>query len=217
MKRITLIRWAYLLAVVPLMLGSLVFFCWYYARRVYAIDLRIEGLSLLALLLFVLCGAVVLVLTTVALLRDRTRFFIKIGPVLLLVLTCLAIDVYGTMYDQLREKVYFRFELQGSGITEVEVWSAHMRSGRRSDPNKDDVLLSFMPVYTYDWGSHGSAGPMRALDSVFVEVHTAGAQKAWCLPWLREGECRTLTLSDLEQLPAARTMEQQHGRLGVIH
>src|SRR5262249_6539675 len=151
MKRFGLLWWTYAFATTPLVVGSLIFFFGFYARRWYAIDVRIEGPALCALLLYFLFCVVTVVLCVVGFFRDRSLRKRLIGPLFIVAITLVMIDLYANAYD-FGQRAFVRFNVKGSGITEITLWSAHFKTGERRAPDKESMVLSFHPTYVYDWG-----------------------------------------------------------------
>lgn len=204
MRRFGLIWWTYAFAITPLLVGSAIFFYWFYTRRWYAIDTHIEYPAFLAILLFFLFGSIVLVLSAVHCIRERTLWDGAIGPLCILAVTLVAIDLYGAMHDRLSEWVYLRIDTQGSNVTEVNIWSAHFEQGFRTNPDEHDLIFNYGPTYTYDWGMRGSSGTYYTVDSVFVEVHSMGQVRTYVMPELGKGQCASITLKDIAQFPLAK-------------
>lgn len=198
-RRFDLLWWTYAFALSPLIVGSSIFFYWFYSRRWFAHDADIELAAFLSILVYIAFGVIVLILTGVAWHRDLSKWRRSIGPLGLLGLTWMAVDLYSTSYGSLMERVFVRIDARGSGITEMVLWSAHFEQGYRDDPDKHAFILSYTPVLEYDYDHRSSIGPAFTVDSVFLEVHTGGQTRTYALPELLKGECQSFTLQEIEK------------------
>lgn len=204
-------RWAYLLALLPLVLGSIIFFYWFYQRAWYAVDAEIEVLAFLAILMYFVLGAITVILCIVSVIRDRRHWYWILGPLAIVGLTFQAIDYYDACVHG-DTHAYVGIDVRGSGITDVELWSTHFRTGWRADPRKERLVLTFEPTYTYNWGVSYSGGESPyVIDSVFIEIHDGFSSNTYALPTLAKGDCIQLTTEEIRSLPKTRSMRAAYG------
>lgn len=212
MKRFGLLWWVFALSITPLLFGSVVFFYWYYSREWFARSADIEGVALLAILIYGLFGLVALCLLVHHCLHVRGMWGLALVPVFILSSTWAMIDLYATTYRALREKAYVRVVDRELGPTHVAVWSAHFEQGVYVENDDREFMFSYQPTRAYDWSQRdNSMGPYYTVDSVFIEVREDGRTRCWLLPFLEKGDCRTLTMSEIRQLPGALSREARYG------
>ncbi len=117
-----------MLALHPLIFVSTIFFTWFFARHWYAHDVRIMGISALAILSFLALGIVALVLCAIALFKNRSSWTRILGPIAILVITLGMITIYSDHYDN-DVRAYVGIDVRGSEITAVMRWSSHFCAG----------------------------------------------------------------------------------------
>ena len=214
-KRLGLIGWAYVLALLPMIFGSGIFITWYFSRHWYALDVRIMGISALAVLSFLALGIVALVLCCIALFKNRSNWTRVLGPVTILLGTLGMIEVYSDRYDN-DDRAYVRIDVRGSQITEVMLWSSHFCTGRRAGPNKETLVFAFAPVYVYNWGIVGSSsGSPYTIDPVYLEVHHCGGVSTYLMPEMRNGDCMRFNTHDVFLLRPAKDIVDVYGGFQV--
>lgn len=212
MKRFGLLWWVFVLASTPLLFGSIVFFYWYYSRAWFARAAHIEGAALLAIALYGLFGVVALCLLVHHCVHERRKWGLVMLPLFILAITWAVIDLYSTTYRALGERAYLRVVECEASPADIIIWSAHFRQALYVDNDEDEFLFSYQPVYTYDWSrEHDSLGPYYTVDSVFIEIREEGRTRCWLLPVMENGDCQTLTMSEIVQLPGALTRDARYG------
>ena len=211
MKRHGLIGWAYVLALLPLIFGSGIFFTWFFARHLYAFDLDIFGVAAVAIFSFLILGVVTLILCGVELFKNRSKWARSFGPVAILLGTLGMITIYADLYGN-DDRAYVRIDVRGSQITEVMLWSSHFCTGRRANPSNEALVFTFVPVYDYNWGIKGSAsGSPYTIDPVYLEVHHGGSVMTYQLPPLTKRECMGFNMHEIFHLRPAKNIAEVYG------
>jgi hypothetical protein len=203
MKRLGSIGWAYVLTLTPMLFGSITFFWWFYARRWYAIDVKIELTAFAAIILYFIGGTIALGFCLDAWVKNKSSWRRVLGPLFVIAFTWVLIDLYGEHHRR-DDRAYLRVDVRNSDVTEVLLWSSHFETGLRRNASKEELVFAFEPVYTYGWGIKTSSGYSHQVDSVFIEVHEHAVIKTFVLPTMRKRACRTLNEEELRQLPVAR-------------
>ena len=213
-KRLGRIGWAYVLALLPLCLGSAAFFYWYFQRRCNAIDAKIEGFALLCIGLYFVLGLVTLILCLLS--ADKHRWYRVLGPLAIVGATWLIIDIYDTLFFS-DDRAYVGVDVRDPDIVDVRLWSSHFEQGTEMIPRKEKLVFIFRPVYTFHWEDYSSSfGYSHQVDSVFIEIIEKDVTRTLVLPDVLKGECLTLTQDDLDQLPVARNRVRADERQTVF-
>ena len=210
MKRLGLVGWAYVLALVPLGLGSGVFFYWFFQRRWNAVDVDIYGPAAVSILLYFGLGFAAAIFCLVGLIKEPKRWYRVVGPLAIVAATWFVVEFYETCFYS-DDHAYLRVDVRGTDVTHVLIWSEHFASGMLKDPRHEVLVFVFDPVYTYDWGGTGSGGDLFVVDSVFIEIHERGNVRTYVLPELLKGDCWSLSEEELYSLPKARNRDEVYG------
>lgn len=206
------IGWAFALSITPLLIGSAVFFYWYYSREWFARDADIESAALVAIVLYILLGLVVLYLAVYHFVYGSARWYWGFGPLLIMVITIGVIDLYSTTHQHIRKRAYVRVVGREPGPTYMAIWSAHFEQVLYVNNDDREFMFSYLPSYTYDWSRvDNSIGPYYTVDSVFIEIRKDGNTRCWLLPFMEKGYCRTLSMDELMHFPVSMSREARYG------
>jgi hypothetical protein len=187
----------YLLSILPLLTGSLVFFYWFYKRIYFALNVNIELLSLFILLGFALYAIITLILCTAIVVKDRDNWKKIIIPILIIVLTLPVIHLYGTVYTELSSKAYVRIINDTEGQIN-RIWSDNFELTYPEEEG-DDFVISFSPVYIYDWRIGRSNSEIDyKVNRLRIDLKLkSDSIETYKLPCFEKGDCQTIHVSDV--------------------
>ena len=193
-----LLKLIYILAILPLLIGSATFFYWYYKRTWYASNADIELFAFFTILGFLLFAVLTLLLCTFFIYKNQTSWKKIIIPILIIVLTFPLIDLYGTLHNSLLDKAYVRIINDSKDLEIDRIWSENFEM-RYFKKNKDDIIISFYPVYNYDWTQMISSDWYHYdINPVFIDLKiTNDSIRTYELNEFSKGDCKTITLTDV--------------------
>jgi len=200
-------------ALLPLLVGSIIFFYWFYERNWFAEDFNIYIYAMFTIAGFIVCAIITLILCAVFVLKNRTEWKKIIVPILIIGFTLPVIHLYETTVKTFSQKAFVRIindtdkEVGRFWSDDFQMWGDTKRS--------DDYVISFYPVYKYDW--HKTRGNSynipHTTNEVFVDLITdRDSMVTYTLPKIEKGECKTIRLSELTKARKVNTNLTTYGR-----
>jgi hypothetical protein len=196
------LKYIYIGALTPLITGSSIFLYWFYKRNWFAENADIELAAGITILGFILFGFITILLSTMLILSNAKDWKKIIAPILIIVLTIPMIDIYGVLYTSLSDKAFVRI-INDTDKTVKRVWSDNFEitifdsAPLDFDADPIDFIISYYPVYTYDWTKEDSFGYDYEITPVKIELLGNGTVSHYTLPEYSKGECRTITLTEI--------------------
>ena len=196
MKR--LLKVIYVGAISPLVIGSFTFFYWYYNRTWYAHDVDIELFTFFTILCFLLFSSVTLILSAIFIYKNRTDWKKTITPILIIGLTFPIIDLYGALHSSLSEKAYLRILNDTEDSIVSRIWSDNFER-TYFENEREGFVISYYPVYRYDWNQRGSISYYYEVNQVYIDVLelTNTSTSTYELGRFSKGDCATIRLTEL--------------------
>jgi len=198
------IRIIWFFAIAPLAFGSLVFVYWYCARTFFAKDADVLGVAMVAVLSFVLAGIILILLSFGYIRRSPTERRKLVFPLLMLPLTILAIKVYSDYYEAMTGRAYIAIDNGQPYARRFWIWSDHFEFIVYCDEDIRDIdrVISFQPVYTYDWAKPTSVGHPYSIDTVYITLDLGNDSiPSFRLPDIPKGACLQLSMSEIMAMP----------------
>ncbi len=190
-----LLKIIYIGAFAPILMGSLTFFYWYYERFWFAKDVSIEILALLSIYLFVILGFIALIFSVGFAVSGSNYRKKIIIPVLVIFLTIPVIDLYSRAYSALSEKAFVRVINDTEGLRIEKIRSANFEIFYFDEK---DFIISYYPVYIYDWTSQISGRWYNyEISNVTIDIVNNDTTITYDFPNLSKGECVTIKLSEI--------------------
>ncbi len=214
MKRLGPVGWAYVVALLPLCVGSSLFWYSMYMREYWAIDAGIEVAAFFTILGWMALSVLVVAMAVVHTLRNGPRRWAMVPPVLIAVGTLPVIWLYGMAHDAMASKCFVRIS-KDLPVSHYWVWSDHFTTSVECDETSAHIM-SFQQVYTYDWDADGSSGPTRSVSQVYLSIpYSLDSIVTYRLPWMDRGACQWLSLSEIVQEPSANTQRKRFPRVDL--
>lgn len=187
----------YILSILPLLTGSMVFFYWFYKRIWYASNVDIELLAFFSILGFVLCIPFVLILCFWIVSKNRADWKKILVPVSIIVLTVPVIHLYGTVHTLISEKAYVRI-INDTDAQISRIWSDNFEL-TNLETKGNDFVISFSPVYIFDWRLGRSNSEIDyKVNPLSIDLKLKNDSIAtYILPNFEKGNCRAIQLSDV--------------------
>jgi len=192
-----LLRYIYFLVVAPLVFGSITFFYWYYSRIWFAKDIAIEGIALITVFIFLLFGLISLILCGVYIHNQKHLWKKIIAPVLIILLTFPIIEIFSRVHTSLDQQAFVRVKNDVANTEVISIRSDHFE--KNHFPETNDFILSYYPVYTYDWFQPYS-GNMYSFEMAKLTIEIKMADDSthfFDFPSQAKGYCGSVRISEL--------------------
>jgi len=200
MRKGKLIFIIYAIVLLPLLVGSITFFYWYFARTSFAQDVNIDLVAFFTILGYLLLGVIGLVLCGVVVYRNRSNWKQIITPIIIMILTIPAINLYSTLHSLLSEKAFVRIINDSKGVEIERIRSANFERTYFVN-NGNDYIVSYYPVYTYNWnyaGYRSWPGYPHEINKLTIELKLENDSiRKFDFPSLSKGDCQTIRLTEL--------------------
>lgn len=186
----------YLLSILPLLTGSLTFFYWFYKRTWFADNVKIELLAFSTILGYLLFALTTLILCIIFVVKNRTDWKKIIIPIVIISLTVPVIDLYGTLHTSLSDQAFVRI-INDTDKQINRIWSDNFEMNFFENKG-NDFVISFYPVYTYDWTDENSSGFNYTVNPLHIDLKQKGDSIiTYNLPDLLKGDCETIRLTEI--------------------
>lgn len=191
-----LLKIIYLCSIIPLLTGSVTFFYWFYKRTWFADNVDIEVFALFTILGFLLLALTTIILCIDFVGKNRSNWKKIIIPIVIIVLTVPVIDLYRTLYTSLSDQAFVRI-INDTDKQISRIWSDNFEI-IHSENKWHDFVISFYPVYTYDWTQQDSFGYDYTIHTVHIDLHPKdGSTVTYNLPVFSKGDCETIKLTEI--------------------
>ena len=141
----------YLSAFIPLVLGTIVFYYWYYNLFYNGIDKRIEGKAFTIVLLYFLFSVITIITSIVILIKHRKLWGKIILPIICILITVPVIELYERIHITMSDIASFiKIENDLNGYEIHRIWSANFENDY-FNPTKKEHIFYYFPVRNYDW------------------------------------------------------------------
>lgn len=191
-----LLKIIYLCSLVPLLTGSATFFYWFYKRTYFADNVDIESLALDTILGFLLLAFVTIILCIVYVVKNRTDWKKIIIPIVIIGVTFSLIDLYGSLHSSLSDKAFVRI-INDTDRQINRIWSDNFEM-THFDSNENDFVISFYPVYTYDWTLQPSSVMFNyKINKLHIDLEQKRDIVTYNLPDFSKGDCETIRLTEI--------------------
>lgn len=192
----TLLKNIYICSIVPLLSISASFFFWFYKRTWMASDVDIEFFAAFTVIGFFLLALATIALTIIFIVKNRTDWKKTIIPIAIVGVTFPLIDLYGTLYSTLSDKAFVRI-INDTDRKIERIWSDNFEMINYEDA-KTDLIVSFYPVYTYDWTIESSTSFNYYINTIYIDLKQKNnITETYYLPELSKGDCKTIKLTEI--------------------
>lgn len=192
-----LLKIIYVASFLPLLSGSLIFFYWFYKRTCFAENIYIEAPAFFALIGFLLLGLLVVILCIGFVIKHKIYWKKIIIPLLIICITIPVIDLYGTMHNELSQKAFVHI-ISDTDQRINRIWSDNFEI-RYAETEGKDFILSFNPVYTFNWQERVRSFPVYEINKIHVDVDQNGSLVTYDFPDIEKGDCETIRISQLKK------------------
>lgn len=184
----------YVLLFLPLLTGSLTFFYWFYKRIWFAADADIELIAFFTIIGYFLFALIGIILSINFLSKNRSEWKKVLIPILMIGITYQVANLCWTLYNSLSDKAFVRV-INDTDLQIKRVWSDNFEI---SNFEENDKIISFYPVYTYDWEKESSGFHRYEINSLHIDMKPKnGSVLTFDLPDIRKGSCMTIQLSEI--------------------
>ncbi len=192
-----LLKIIYLCSFVPLLTGSATFFYWFYKRTCYADNVDIELLAFYTILGFWLLAFITIILCIIFIIKNRADWKRIIVPIVIVGLTFPIIDLYDTLHTSLSDKAFVRI-INDTDRQINRIWSDNFEMAY-FDNKENDFIISFYPVYTYDWSLQPSSGMFNYnINKLHIDLkQNPDNIVTYNLPDFSKGDCKTIKLTEI--------------------
>ena len=188
----------YLISTIPLLIGSLTFIYWYIKRSWFAENLDIELFVFFTILVFLIAVLATIILCSIFASGYPTDRKNIIPPIIIVLLTFPMVCIYGTLYDLISEKAFVRV-INDTDNQIIRIWSANFEK-TYYDKKGNDFIISYYPVYTYNWTEENSGEYDYTINGIHVDTRLKNTKlKTLNFPLISKGECRIVRLSNIEK------------------
>ena len=200
MKRLGIIRSTALVALVPLLVGSCIFFLYYYRRVWFALDTDILIAAFLTILGYVCIAAATIIILLVNIFRRRILWMGILPVIGILSFTLLLVEVYASLYEEMKKRAYVRVVDDSQEFSLHAIWSLQFQ----------DYVLEEDPDYVF------SMRPCTCHEElVFITLRDSkDSLKTFDMPMLWRSTCLTLSISDIAKLPRSEAKFDYNSSIG---
>lgn len=120
-------------------------------------------------------------------------------PILIIAITVPVIDLYATLHNSLSQKAFVRI-INDTDNRINRIWSDNFEITSFKDKG-NDFVISFYPVYTYDWtknDSYYSSDFFYEINILRIDLKQKGDSTiTYNLPSFSKGNCKTIKLTEI--------------------
>jgi len=203
-----LLKYIYVGSVLPLLIGSITYFYWYFKRSWFAENLDITVFAITIIFGFIIMAVITLILCALFVFKNKTSWKKVIVPISIVVLTVPFINNYASTYKIISKMAFIRI-INNTNYNINKIWSDDdLIWGVTKKGN--DIIVSFYPVYINDWTKKKGEGNYtypHKVNPVFVDLLSGNDSiMTYELPIISKGDCKTYQLSDLMKIKTSAKM-----------
>lgn len=187
----------YFFSISPLLIGSLTFFYWLYKRTWFASNADIELLAFFTILGFLLFALISILLCIIFVIKNWIEWQKVIIPIIIIGITVPVIDLYATLHNSLSQKAFVRI-INDTDSRINRIWSDNFEMTYFENEG-NDFVMSFYPVYTYDWTKTDYSGTFYYdINKLHIDLKQKGDSIiTYDLPSFSKGNCKTIKLTEI--------------------
>ena len=187
----------YFLSIFPLLTGSLTLGYWFFKRTWFALNANIESLVIIIVVGFLLFAPITIILCIVFVVKNRSEWKKIIIPIAVVGLTFSIFDFYQSLYASLNNQAFIRI-INDTDKQVNRIWSDNFEMNY-SENKMNDFVISFYPVYTYDWIQEYSKGVFNyKINPLHIDLKQKGSSIiTYNMPNFSKGDCETIRLSEI--------------------
>ena len=187
----------YLCSLAPLLTGSATFFYWFYKLTWFADKVDILSFAFFTILGFLLLALVTIILCIVFAFKNRSEWKKIIIPIVIIGLTVPVIDLYETLTTYISNQAFIRI-INDTDKKIERIWSDNFEM-TYFENNENDFVISFYPVFTYDWKQEYSRGIFKyKINAVHIDLKEKNDSiLTYNLPDFSKGDCETIKLTEI--------------------
>lgn len=187
----------YTLSFSPLIFGNVTFLYWYYLRIWFAKDVDIEITAFFTILFYFLFGLISFVLCGVFIFKQRGNWKKIITPIIILLITFPVIELYSTVHTSFEQQVFLNVKNDVANTEIIRIRSDNFENTYFT--NKNDFILSYYPVYDYDW-TQAYSGSMYSyeVNKLIIEIKMENDSiRTFEFPSYSKGQCGKVRISEI--------------------
>ena len=182
-----MIRIAYLLGLIPLIGGLLIFFTWWMGKAVFLVTLhRLEGYGFIWILISILLGLGGLITAMVYLVQGFRENLVKgVGGLFSVLINIPALMWIVEKQADIEKRAYVRIYNQTeNNFTALTIENSSSQGEYRSLDKENSKTTYFYPMYL-----NGDFDSVPLIDTVRLEITTADEVRTIVVPEIYKGEC----------------------------
>ena len=182
-----MIRIAYLLGLIPLIGGLLIFFAWWIGKAVFLVTLhRLEGYGFIWILISILLGLGGLITAMVYLVQGFRENLVKgVGGLFSVLINIPALMWIVEKQADIEKRAYVRIYNQTeNNFTALTIENSSSQGEYRSLDKENSKTTYFYPMYL-----NGDFDSVPLIDTVRLEITTADEVRTIVVPEIYKGEC----------------------------
>ena len=186
-KGTKLIRIAYLLGLIPLIGGLLIFFTWWIGKALFLVTLhRLEGYGFIWILISIPLGLGGLITAMVYLVQGFRENLVKgVGGLFSVLINIPALMWIVEKQADIEKRAYVRIYNQTeNNFTALTIENSSSQGEYRSLDKEDSKTTYFYPMYL-----NGDFDSVPLIDTVRLEITTADEVRTIVVPEIYKGEC----------------------------
>ena len=186
-KGTKLIRIAYLLGLIPLIGGLLIFFAWWIGKAVFLVTLhRLEGYGFIWILMSIPLGLGGLITAMVYLVQGFRENLVKgVGGLFSVLINIPALMWIVEKRADIEKRAYVRIYNQTeNNFTALTIENSSSQGEYRSLDKENSKTTYFYPMYL-----NGDFDSVPLIDTVRLEITTADEVRTIVVPEIYKGEC----------------------------
>lgn len=200
MKRLGPFGCAALISFVPLLVGSCIFFLYYYRRVWFALDTDIEIAAFFTILGYVCIAAATIIVLLVNIVRRRMHWMGMLPVIGILIFTFPIVEVYSSLYEEMEKRAYVRIVDDSHDLSLHAIWSFRFQNHvLEEDP---DYVFSMRPCTCDE-------------EPVFITLRVSNdSLVTFDLPRLWSYDCLALNITDITKLPRSEAVFEYNNSVG---
>ena len=182
-----MIRIAYLLGLIPLIGGLLIFFTWWIGKALFLVTLhRLEGYGFIWILISILLGLGGLITAMVYLVQGFRENLVKgVGGLFSVLINIPALMWIVEKQADIEKRAYVRIYNQTeNNFTALTIENSSSQGEYRSLDKENSKTTYFYPMYL-----NGDFDSVPLIDTVRLEITTADEVRTIVVPEIYKGEC----------------------------